>query len=78
MNQFASNFHPFFLKGSSYEKYLKNLKIPIIRDHVTKNVTRVKKKFKKKQSSKLNIIGSELTTNNVLRYVWALYVRNNP
>ena len=78
MDQFASNIHPFFLKGSSYEKYKKILKIDIIRDHVTKNVTRVEKKITKNYYSKLNIIGSELTTNNVLRYVWALYVINNP
>ena len=47
MDQFASNIHPFFLKGSSYEKYKNILKIDIIRDHVTKNVTRVKKKLQK-------------------------------
>ena len=43
LDQFASHFHSFFLKGSSYEKYKKILKIDIIRDHVTKNVTRIKK-----------------------------------
>ena len=47
MDQFALNIHPFFLKGSSYEKYKKILKIDIIRDHVTKNVTRVKEKLQK-------------------------------
>ena len=46
MDQFPSNVHPFFRKGSSYEKYKKILKIDIIRDHVTKNVTRVKKELK--------------------------------